>query len=104
MDTSSVPTSVPTEQELRATLAPVLGLPQDAVEPDANLVVLGLSSLEIMRLVSRWRKQRIPVEFEALVAAPTLAGWLAHFESLTRPVPTVPVPTEPVPTEPGVAS
>ncbi|MFF3850869.1 phosphopantetheine-binding protein [Streptomyces sp. NPDC002328] len=104
MDTSSVPISVPTEQELRTTLAPVLGIPQDAIEPDASLVVLGLSSLEIMRLVSRWRKQRIPVEFEALVASPTLAGWLTHFESLARPAPNEPAPNEPVPNEPGAAS
>ncbi|MFJ9739197.1 phosphopantetheine-binding protein [Streptomyces sp. NPDC101166] len=93
MNTSSAPASPPsppTEQELRATLAPVLGVPRDAIEPDANLVVLGLSSLEIMRLVSRWRRQRIPVEFEALVAAPTLTGWLAHFASLARPVPAGP--------------
>ncbi|MGW0822368.1 phosphopantetheine-binding protein [Streptomyces sp. NPDC002845] len=89
MDTSSIPT----EQELRAILAPVLGVTPGAIEPDANLVVMGLSSLEIMRLVSRWRKQRIPVDFEALVGEPTLPGWLAHFESLARPVPT----------EPGVA-
>lgn len=82
--------TTPTERELRAIVAPVLGMEPGAIEPDANLVLLGMSSLEIMRLVSRWRKKRIPVDFEALVAAPTLNGWLAHFEAVT-------------PTEPGVA-
>ncbi|MCX4582464.1 phosphopantetheine-binding protein [Streptomyces sp. NBC_01481] len=86
-------TPTPTELDLRATVAPLLGLEPEAIEPDANLVVLGLSSLEIMRLVSRWRKNKIPVQFDELVAAPTLNGWLAHFASLAVPAST----------EPGVA-
>ncbi|BBC32390.1 hypothetical protein SGFS_036840 [Streptomyces graminofaciens] len=85
MDTSPIPT----EQELRAILAPVLGVEPADIDADASLVVMGLSSLEIMRLVSRWRKQRVPADFEALVGAPTLKGWLAHFESLARPEPGV---------------
>lgn len=83
-------TSTPTEFDLRATVAPLLGVEPDAIGLDANLVVLGLSSLEIMRLVSRWRKSRIPVQFDALVAEPTLAGWLAHFDAVGAPVPTDP--------------
>ncbi|MET7615497.1 phosphopantetheine-binding protein [Streptomyces sp. NPDC005408] len=86
-------TPTPTELDLRATVAPLLGIEPDAIEPDANLVVLGLSSLEIMRLVSRWRKSRIPVQFDELVAAPTLNGWLAHFATIAPPAST----------EPGVA-
>lgn len=86
-------TPTPTELDLRATVAPLLGLEPEAIEPEANLVVLGLSSLEIMRLVSRWRKNKIPVQFDELVAAPTLNGWLAHFASLAAPAST----------EPGVA-
>ncbi|TQK44226.1 aryl carrier-like protein [Streptomyces sp. SLBN-118] len=85
-------TPTPTELDLRATVAPLLGLEPEAIEPDANLVVLGLSSLEIMRLVSRWRKNKIPVQFDELVAAPTLNGWLAHFASIAS-----------ASTEPGVA-
>jgi mycobactin phenyloxazoline synthetase len=80
----------PTERELRAIIAPVLGIEPGRIEPDANLVLLGLSSLEIMRLVSRWRKARVPVQFDALVAEPTLKGWLAHFESLAPSVPSDP--------------
>ncbi|AXG81627.1 phosphopantetheine-binding protein [Streptomyces paludis] len=77
----------PTEHELRAVIAPALGIEPALIEPDANLVLLGLSSLEIMRLVSRWRKARVPVQFDELVAAPTLNGWLAHFASLAPAVP-----------------
>ncbi|MFJ7073639.1 phosphopantetheine-binding protein [Streptomyces sp. NPDC098781] len=86
MDTSLFPT----ESELRAIVAPVLGIEPGRIEPDANLVLLGLSSLEIMRLVSRWRKAGVPVQFDALVAAPTLSGWCAHFESLAASAPSDP--------------
>ncbi|MFI6344280.1 phosphopantetheine-binding protein [Streptomyces sp. NPDC050560] len=84
MDTSTLPA----EGELRAIVAPLLGLAPDEIEPDGNLVLLGLSSLEIMRLVSRWRKAKVPVQFDALVAAPTLNGWLAHFASLAPAAPS----------------
>ncbi|MFJ9113647.1 phosphopantetheine-binding protein [Streptomyces sp. NPDC102283] len=73
----------PTEQDLRETLAPLLGIDPAAIEPDANLVVLGLSSLEIMRLISHWRRSGVPAQFDALVAAPTLNGWIAHFAAVT---------------------
>jgi aryl carrier-like protein len=69
----------PMEQDLRETLAPLLGILPAEIAPDANLVVLGLSSLEIMRLISSWRKSGVPAQFDALVAAPTLNGWIAHF-------------------------
>jgi aryl carrier-like protein len=74
------------ESELRAAIGPLLGIAPEAIEPDANLVVLGLSSLEIMRLVSTWRRKKIPVEFEQLIATPTLAGWLAHLAAMKATV------------------
>jgi mycobactin phenyloxazoline synthetase len=80
----------PTEHELRAIVAPVLGIEPGRIEPDANLVLLGLSSLEIMRLVGRWRKAGVPAQFDALVAAPTLSGWTAHFASLAATAATGP--------------
>lgn len=75
--------SVPTEQNLRETLASVLGIADPAtIDPNANLVVLGLSSLELMRMVGRWNKARIAADFEQLVATPTLTAWLRHFATL----------------------
>ncbi|WP_433192811.1 phosphopantetheine-binding protein [Nocardia sp. CA-107356] len=77
--------SMPTEADLRATLAPVLGIADPAaIDPDANLVVLGLSSLELMRMVGRWNKAKIPADFEQLVATPTLTAWLRHFATLGK--------------------
>lgn len=40
-----------------------------------NLVELGLSSLQIMRLVNQWRKQGIRVQFGAVMELPTLENW-----------------------------
>ncbi|MEU6483278.1 phosphopantetheine-binding protein [Streptomyces sp. NPDC046887] len=77
----------PTEQDLRETLAPLLGTDPAEIAPDANLVVLGLSSLELMRLVSGWRRAGVPAQFDALVADPTLNGWLAHFAGLADTAP-----------------
>ncbi|WP_433684897.1 phosphopantetheine-binding protein [Nocardia sp. CA-119907] len=75
--------SVPTEAQLRAELTPVLGLVDAAeLDPDANLVVLGLSSLELMRMVGRWNKAGVPAVFEELVATPTLTAWLRHFAAI----------------------
>ncbi|OHV30270.1 phosphopantetheine-binding protein [Parafrankia soli] len=74
---------VPNEAALRDVVASALGLAPADLDPDANLVVLGLSSLEIMRLVGIWRRQGVPVDFDRLVADPTLTGWLAHFAELT---------------------
>ncbi|WP_086826288.1 phosphopantetheine-binding protein [Allokutzneria sp. NRRL B-24872] len=70
-----------TELQLRETLATVLNRPTEEIAGDANLVLLGISSLEIMRLVSRWRRQKLPVSFETLVTEPTLDSWLAHLNA-----------------------
>lgn len=73
---------VPNEAALRDVVASALGLAPADLDPEANLVVLGLSSLEIMRLVGTWRRQGVPADFDRLVAAPTLIGWLEHFAEL----------------------
>ena len=77
-----VPSEAPSEAALRDVVASALGLAPADLDPDANLVVLGLSSLEIMRLVGTWRRLGVRVDFDRLVAAPTLTGWLAHFAEL----------------------
>jgi aryl carrier-like protein len=83
MDADSQPTTEPPdERELREIVAPLIDSQPADIPGDANLILLGLSSMEIMRLVGRWRRARVPVVFEELAAAPTLKGWLAHFDSL----------------------
>jgi mycobactin phenyloxazoline synthetase len=75
-------TPPPGEQELRELVAPLIDASPADIPGDANLILLGLSSLDMMRLVAGWRRERLPVVFEELAAAPTLDGWLAHLGSL----------------------
>jgi mycobactin phenyloxazoline synthetase len=72
----------PGEQELRELVAPLIDARPADIPGDANLILLGLSSIDMMRLVAGWRRVRLPVVFEELAAAPTLDGWLAHLDSL----------------------
>ena len=71
-------TSPLSAEELRRDVAAVLGTPPGEMAGDAHLVHLGLGSLEMMRLVNRWRRQGLPAEFAALAAAPTLDDWHRH--------------------------
>lgn len=81
-DSNTAPANPLTEQGLRQIIAAMLGVPTTEVTADANLVRLGLSSLEIMRLVSRWHRDGISVVFEELVTTPTIDGWLRHFAAI----------------------
>ena len=47
----------------------------DEVSGDENLISLGLDSLKIMRLLSRWRKAGAGVTFADMVEEPTLNAW-----------------------------
>ncbi|WP_406478516.1 phosphopantetheine-binding protein [Streptomyces sp. NBC_01615] len=71
-------TSPLSADELRRDVATAIGLSPDALTGDAHLVHLGLGSLETMLLVTRWRRQGIPVDFAALTGAPTLDAWRQH--------------------------
>ncbi|GAA3636419.1 phosphopantetheine-binding protein [Streptomyces chitinivorans] len=66
------------EGELRQEVAAAAGLSPEAVPGDANLVHLGLGSLEMMRLVTRWRRQGVPADFAELAGSPTLEAWHRH--------------------------
>ncbi|GAA3198686.1 MULTISPECIES: phosphopantetheine-binding protein [Streptomyces] len=73
-------TSTPTgDQELRAqvrdAVAQLLGTAPEDIPDDANLILLGLGSLEVMRLSSRWRRGGFPVDFDSLLSDPTVAGF-----------------------------
>lgn len=71
-----------TVDTVTATVAEFLGMDPATIPGDANLVLLGLRSLDVMRLSSRWRRDGIPVEFDVLVADPTLDGWRRHIDEV----------------------
>ncbi|MEV5447211.1 phosphopantetheine-binding protein [Streptomyces sp. NPDC052644] len=64
-----------TAEELRAVLAQLMGVAPEAIGDDANLIGLGLGSLQVMRLVTRWRRAGLTVTFAELAEDPTLAAW-----------------------------
>ncbi|MGW1995881.1 phosphopantetheine-binding protein [Embleya sp. NPDC001921] len=69
----------PTPADLRASVSAMIGTPPGEIAGDANLVLLGLGSLEMMRLVTRWRRQGLAVEFRDLAAEPTIDAWTERF-------------------------
>ena len=44
---------------------------------DQNLIELGLDSLQMMRMVNKWRKEGVKVTFAELIASPHLSDWWA---------------------------
>ena len=68
---------------LRKSVAEFLGDGVD-IDGDANLILLGLGSLEIMRLVGRWRRMGVPADFAELAAEPTINGWVRHFAAIRQ--------------------
>ncbi|MFY1634931.1 phosphopantetheine-binding protein [Solwaraspora sp. WMMB335] len=73
--------SDPMETRLRAIVAPLLGLEPPDVPLTENLVHLGLSSLDVMRVSGRLRREGISVDLDLLIGEPTLAAWCRHVES-----------------------
>ncbi|MBL1084122.1 phosphopantetheine-binding protein [Streptomyces actinomycinicus] len=66
--------------ELRRDVATAIGVAPESLAGDTHLVHVGLGSLEAMLLVTRWRRQGIPVDFAALTGAPTLDAWHRHLD------------------------
>ncbi|MFI1382343.1 phosphopantetheine-binding protein [Embleya sp. NPDC020886] len=71
----------PTSADLRASVSAMIGTPPGEIAGDANLVLLGLGSLEMMRLVNRWRRQGLAIEFRDLAAEPTIDAWTERLAS-----------------------
>ncbi|MEV6669041.1 phosphopantetheine-binding protein [Streptomyces sp. NPDC051162] len=80
--TSEPPGTDPVLQSLTRLVAGYLDTAPESLPPDANLVHLGLGSLEVMRLVGRLRKARVPAEVRDLAADPTLAHWTRYLLTL----------------------
>ncbi|WP_066362977.1 phosphopantetheine-binding protein [Herbidospora mongoliensis] len=68
------------KEELRTTVAGLVGADPASVADDDNLVLLGLGSLEMMRLVTKWRRSGLKVEFRDLAATPTISAWTSKLE------------------------
>jgi aryl carrier-like protein len=69
---------------LRRAVSDVVGIEPEKIAGDTNLVVLGMGSLELMRLVNRWRKDGYTVDFKQLAEVPTIDAWSRHLERSGR--------------------
>lgn len=62
-------------EHLKAYLAELIGIRAQEIPDDANLIRLGLESLQMMRLVTKWRRAGIPVSFGEMAQTPTYSAW-----------------------------
>ena len=68
----------PAVSELKSAIAELLDVPADQIADDDNLAMLGVGSLEVMRLATGWRRDGLDVDYKELVAEPTVADWEQH--------------------------
>ncbi|MFF9899637.1 MULTISPECIES: phosphopantetheine-binding protein [Streptomyces] len=65
-------------ERIRADVAELLDCDPSEIEPEENLIDLGLDSVRIMTLIERWRAAgATTVEFPDLAERPELAHWTA---------------------------
>lgn len=70
------PTEGVTRDRMRADLLGILDDPPETLGDDDDLLDLGLDSLRVMALITRWREAGLPLAAEDVIEAePTLAGW-----------------------------
>ncbi|WP_440054718.1 isochorismatase family protein [Pseudoalteromonas sp. T1lg65] len=68
------PTSLSVE-DIQQAIAMVLSMDVEDVDPDENLLYLGLDSIRVMTLVDQWRAQGIDITLQALAEATTVNEW-----------------------------
>ncbi|WP_156754442.1 phosphopantetheine-binding protein [Actinokineospora pegani] len=73
-----------TADSLRAQVADLIGVDPAEIDGDANLVFLGLGSLEMMRLSTKWRRAGLRVVLAELAAVPTIDAWAAYLAAPPR--------------------
>jgi pyochelin biosynthetic protein PchC len=64
-----------TPDGVRMAVAEVLDMTPDQVQGGANLLELGVDSIKLMMLASRWQAHGVEVPFGELAAEPTVDAW-----------------------------
>jgi mycobactin phenyloxazoline synthetase len=72
----------PTADDIKQAIAGLLEIDAEEIGDDQTLATLGVSSLEVMRLVTRWRRAGLAVDFEWLLSEPTVGAWETHLREL----------------------
>lgn len=74
MSTPSFPITL---ESMRGDIAAMLHEDPSDIHDDDNLLDLGLDSMRIMTLATRWREAGAQLEFSEMAAALTLGQWWA---------------------------
>jgi aryl carrier-like protein len=65
----------PTRAELIDQVSSVLGKSSAELSPDTNLLEAGLGSLEMIRLVTLWRRSGLEISFYEIAREPSVSAW-----------------------------
>lgn len=68
-------------EDLARQIAQLARVSHEDIRGETDLTALGLSSLDILRLVNEWRVHGLPVSYGELSEEPTLDAWwrrIAH--------------------------
>jgi aryl carrier-like protein len=71
----------PTRAELTEQICSLLDRSPADLRPDANLLEEGLGSLEMIRLVTQWRRSGLEVSFQEIAREPSVTAWERHLRS-----------------------
>lgn len=74
-----------TLERMRQDIAELLHETPDQIQDHDNLMDLGLDSMRIMKLASRWRAAGASMEFADMAALATLAHWWSLAAPTARP-------------------
>lgn len=69
-----------TLERMRQDIAAMLHEDPEDIQDDDNLMDLGLDSMRVMTLATRWREAGVPVEFSEMASVVTLGQWWALIE------------------------
>ncbi|OOE74521.1 isochorismatase family protein [Salinivibrio sp. ML290] len=71
---------------LLARIAKLVDEEEDAFDPDENLIDYGLDSVQIMALITEWRKHGVEINFVQLAETPTFNHWWMLLEQARNQV------------------
>lgn len=57
---------------------------EDEIQPEENLMLYGLDSVNVMKLIALLEQQDIRISFEELATAPSINAWWALIEQRSK--------------------
>ena len=77
----------PTRAELIDQVSSLLSKSPAELSPDANLLEEGLGSLEMIRLVTLWRRSGLEISFQEIAREPSVSAWERYLRAASDQVP-----------------